>query len=132
MEPPAPAPSTAPACDWAACFAALGEDELRFYHQERCDQRLRVLFTAQYQQRVPEAFIPNPALTLCAPAACSEDAVARFVAPRFGVLNFDEHDVRTWPRVGEEVRARGRRGQGSGSETGRSALDPRCRKRWSS
>ena len=40
----------------------------RYYRAERCEQRFEVIFAvARYVQRVPEAFVPNSAVRMCAP-----------------------------------------------------------------
>ena len=40
---------------------------------------------------------------VCAPAACSQEMVGRYVAPLLLVPSFDPADARRWPRLGAEV-----------------------------
>ena len=56
---------------------------------------------------VPRRFL-QPAgrplqVAICAPATCSEEAVGRFVAPRFALEDFPEVDALAWPHYGQEV-----------------------------
>ena len=44
-------------------------------------------------------------VTVCAPAACTAELVARYVFPEFHVPGFDEGNLTLWPRLGKEVLA---------------------------
>ena len=52
--------------------------------------------------RAPVSSEVAPALRVCAPAACSEEMVGRYVAA-FLLDALDPYDPATWPRLGTEV-----------------------------
>ena len=73
------------------------------FRAQNCEATFDVRFEwSVYSRRVRRVQAPE-SVSVCVPASCTPEMVGRLVAPRYVLADFNQADVRAWPRLGTEV-----------------------------